>query len=172
MSVRFASLLITSLAFCGSIYAQDAGMPFGPIGDADVERLAEFAKKSGFDLKREIDQVYNKDEEALARLFRFSLSFKTLDRDARTYGQIVYSSLLNLGEMIGEEAYVKVLDRQSAEVQQRVRDYFYYPLLIVAKERRKEREEETRKNHPVLFPKTFQFGRGDPVFAKEAEQLK
>jgi hypothetical protein len=74
--------------------------------------------------------------------------------------------------MISEEAYVKVLDRQSAEVQQRVRDYFYYPLLIVAKERRKEREEETRKNHPALFPRTFQFGRGDPVFAKETEQLK
>ena len=74
--------------------------------------------------------------------------------------------------MIGEEAYVKILDRQSAEVQQRVRDYFYYPLLIVAKEHRKELEAETRKMHPALFPESFRFGRGDPVFAKEAEQLK
>lgn len=165
-------MLITSLAVCGSIYAQDAGMPFGPIGDADVERLAEFAKKSGFDLKREMERVHNKDEEALARVFRFSLSFKTLDGNARTYGQIVYNSLLNLDEVIGVDAYVNVLDRQSADVQQRVRDYLYYPLLIMTKEHRKETEAETRKMHPTLFPGSFQFGRGDPVFAKEAEQLK
>jgi hypothetical protein len=165
-------VLIAFLAFSFSLYAQDAGMPFGPVGDADVDRLAEFAKKSGFDLKPEIDRVYEKDEEALARLFRFSLLFKTLDSNARTYGQIIYSSLLNLGEMVGEAAYVKVLDRQSAEVQQRVRDYLYYPLLILTKENRKETEEETRKMHPTLFPRAFQFGRGDPVFAKEAEQLK
>ena len=103
------------------------GRPFGPVGEADVDRLAEFAKKSGFDLKREMERVYKKDEEALARLFKFSLAFKTLDANARTYGQIIYSSLLNLGEAIGVDAYVKVLDRQSPEVQQRVRDFLYYP---------------------------------------------
>jgi len=42
------------------------GMPFGPVGDADVDRLADFAKKSGFDLKPEMERIYKKDEEALA----------------------------------------------------------------------------------------------------------
>jgi len=143
------------------------GMPFGPVGDADVDRLAEFAKKSGFDLKPEMERIYKKDEEALARLFKFSLAFKTLDANARTYGQIIYSSLLNLGEGVGVDAYVKVLDRQSPAVQQRVRDFLYYPMLRVPKEHRAEVEQENSRMYPTLFPKGFQFGHDDPVFANQ-----
>jgi hypothetical protein len=158
------------------LYAQDDGMararPFGRIDEEDVDRLADFARTSQFDLKHEIERVYNKDEEALARLFRFSLVFKTLDRNARTYGQIIYSSLLNLGEAIGVDAYVKVLDRQSPDVQQRVRDFLYYPMLRVPKEHRKEVEEENSRFYPTLFPKGFQFGRDDPIFAKELNELR
>jgi hypothetical protein len=143
------------------------GMPFGPVGEADVDHLAEFAKKSGFDLKPEMERVYKKDEEALARLFKFSLAFKTLDANARTYGQIVYSSFLNLGEGIGVDAYVKVLDRQSPEVQQRVRDFLYYPMLRVPKEHRGEVEQETNRMYPTLFRKGFQFGHDDPVFTDQ-----
>jgi hypothetical protein len=143
------------------------GMPFGPVGEADVDRLAEFAKKSGFDLKPEMERVYKKDEEALARLFKFSLAFKTLDANARAYGQIIYSSFLNLGEEIGVDAYVKVLDRQSPEVQQRVRDFLYYPMLRVPKEHRAEVEQENNRMYPTLFRKGFQFGRDDPVFADQ-----
>ena len=142
------------------------GMPFGPVGDADVDRLAEFAKKSGFDLKPEMERIYKKDEEALARLFKFSLAFKTLDANARTYGQIIYSSLLNLGEGVGVDAYVKVLDRQSPAVQQRVRDFLYYPMLRVPKEHRREVEQENSRMYPTLFPRGFQFGH-DPVFVNQ-----
>src|SRR5207244_12521250 len=130
---------------CCSGHAKDDGLPFGQIGDADIDRLAQFAKKSGFDLKPEMERVYKKDEEALARLFKFSLAFKTLDANARTYGQVIYSSLLNLGEVIGVDAYVKVLDRQPPEVQQRVRDFLYYPLLHVSKEHRAEVAQENSR---------------------------
>src|SRR5207253_6845588 len=65
-----------------------------------------------------------------------------------SYGQIVYSSFLNLGEAVGVDAYVKVLDRQSPEVQQRVRDFLYYPMLRVPKEQRKEVEEENSRMYP------------------------
>src|SRR5436305_13386132 len=92
-------LLVASFVVCCSALAQDDGMPFGQIGDSDVDRLAEFAKKTGFDLNAEMERVYNKDEEALGRLFKFSLVFKTLDANARTYGQIIYSAFLNLGEV-------------------------------------------------------------------------
>ena len=160
-------IVIACLAICCSGHAQDDGMPFGQIGDADVDRLAQFAKKSGFDLKPEMERVYKKDEEALARLFKFSLAFKTLDANARTYGQIIYSSFLNLGEAIGVDAYVKVLNRQSPEVQQRVRDFLYYPMLRVPKEHRAEVEQENSRTYPTLFPKGFQFGRDDPVFADQ-----
>jgi hypothetical protein len=161
-------IVIALLAICWSAHAQDDGMPFGQIDDADVDRLAEFAKKSGFDLKPEMERVYKKDEDALARLFKFSLAFKTLDPNARTYGQIIYSSLLNLGEGIGVDAYVKVLGRQSPEVQQRVRNFLYYPMLRVPKEDRKKVEDESSRMYPILFPKNFQFGHDDPVFAKES----
>ena len=64
------------------------GMPFGHIDDADVDRLQEFAQKSGFDLKRKVAQVYccdkKIDEDALARVFIFSRRFNTLDKNART----------------------------------------------------------------------------------------
>ena len=165
--MRSVVILIAWLAMCGFVRAQDDGMPFGPIGDAGVDRLAEFAKKSGFDLKPEMERVYKKDEEALARLFKFSLAFKSLDPNARAYGQIIYFSLLNLGEVIGVDAYVKILDRQSPEVQQRVRDFLYYPMLRVPKEHRKEVEEENSRMYPTLFPKEFRFGHADPVFAHQ-----
>jgi hypothetical protein len=139
------------------------GMPFGSVGEADVDRLAEFAKKSGFDLKPEMERVYNKDEQALARLFKFSLVFKTLDANARTYGQIIYSAFLNLGEVT--DAYFKVLDRQQPEIQQRIRDFLYYPYLKIPKEHRNEAEQG--RVYQMLFPKGFQFGRNDPVFTKE-----
>jgi len=161
------AIVIACLAICCSAHAQDDGMPFGQIGHRDVDRLAEFAKNSGFELKSEMERVYKKDEEALARLFKFSLAFRTLDANARTYGQIIYSSLLNLGEAIGVDAYVKVLDRQSLEVQQRVRDFLYYPMLRVPRDERKKVEEENSRIYPTLFPKSFQFGRDDPVFAKQ-----
>jgi hypothetical protein len=158
-------LVIASLMLSCSLHAQDDGMPFGKIGETDVDRLEQFAKKSGFDWEPEMKRVYEKDEEALARFFKLSLAFSKLDDHARAYGQVLYSSLLNLGEQIGVEAYVKVLDRQSPEVQQRVRDFLYYPMLRVPKEHRKEAEDETRKMYPTLFPTDFQFGHSDPIFA-------
>jgi hypothetical protein len=68
---------------------------------------------------------------------------------------------------MGVEVFVKVLDRQSPEVQQRVRDFLYYPMLRVPKEHRKQVEEENNRMYPTLFPKGFQFGHDDPVFANQ-----
>ena len=133
--------VVVLLTLACSLQAQDGGVPFGQIGDADVDRLAEFATKSGFDLRPELERVYKKDEKALARLFKFSLVFEALDANARTYGHIVYSAFLNLGEFT--DTCLKVLDRQSPDIQQRVRDFLYYPMLRVPKEQREQVEEET-----------------------------
>ena len=143
------------------------GTPFGPIGDADIDHFQEFAfKRAGFDLKAEMARVYGNagkvDEEALGRLFAFSRQFNTLDNYARTYGQIIYSAFLNLSQTT--DVYFKVLGRQSPDVQQRIRDYLYYPYLKVPKENLKELEKE--RVYQMLFPKGFQFGRNDPVFGK------
>ena len=74
-----------------------------------------------------MERVYKKDEEALARLFKFSLAFKSLDPNARAYGQIIYFSLLNLGEVIGVDAYVKILDRQSPKCSSACEIFFTIP---------------------------------------------
>ena len=146
-------------------------MPFGPIDDADIERLQEFATKNGLDLKTELTRVYASDhkveESALAQVFAFSRKFKTLDKNARTYGHVIYSSLLNIGEAIGVDEYVKIIDRQPADVQQRIRDFLFYPYARnVSEAHWEEAQDEIRGIYPTLFPKGFQFGRDDPVFAK------
>jgi hypothetical protein len=158
--------LLTILALSLPAEAQDLnnGMPFGPITEVDVDQLMKFGRARGFDLQPEMERVYNKDEDALARLFGLSLKFKKFDRHSRTYGHVIYSCWLRFGEAYGGDLYLKVLDRQSADVQQRVRDFLYYPLLRVPKERRKETEKEIRTMYPRLFPTDFQFGRNDPIF--------
>jgi hypothetical protein len=138
--------------------------PFGLIGEVDVDQLMKFGKARGFDLEPEMQRIYKKDEDALARLFGLSLKFKTFDRKARTYGSIMYSCWLKFGEAYGVDLYLKVLDRQPDEVQQRVRDFLYYPLLRMPKEKRKENVEEMRRMYPRLFPTDYQFGRNDPIF--------
>lgn len=165
--MRIAVVALVLAFLCGAAWAQDDGMPFGKMDDSDVNRLGEFARASDFDLLAEAKRAYEKDEDALGRLFRFSLAFKSLDPNARAYGQIIYSSWLNLGESIGLDWYLAVLDRQPSDAQQRVRDFLYYAFTVrIPKERRKEAEAEFRKDYPRLFPLEFQFGRDDPVFAK------
>jgi hypothetical protein len=147
------------------------GMPFGRIGDADVDRLQEFAITRRVDLKAEIARVYSSDnkldEDALGRVFIFSRQFDTLDENARTYGQIIYNSLLRVGEVIGVPQYVKIINRQPPDVQQRVRDFLFYPFTRHPKFRSEEVLKESRDIYPGLFPKHFLFGRGDPIFTNE-----
>jgi hypothetical protein len=171
----FLIVLITvALAGCSSTNVQsdaasqpaDDGMPFGKITDSDTDHLMEFARAHGFDLSSELQKAYAKDTNALARVFGFSLSFKSLDQNARTYGQVIYSSLLNLGETIGPEQYSAVVLTQSPEVQQRVRDFLYFPMTRVPKNERAQVDKEVREDFPRLFPKDYQFGHDDPLFKK------
>lgn len=164
--VMMSLALSTILALSLPVQAQNPkdATPFGPIGEVDVDQLMKFGRARGFDLQPEMQRIYKKDEDALARLFGLSLGFKKFDKNARTYGQIMYSCWLKFGEAYGVELYLKVLDRQPDDVQQRVRDFLYYPLLRMPKEKRKENQEEIRKMYPRLFPTDFQFGHNDPIF--------
>ena len=143
------------------------GMPFGRVDAADVDRLNEFALKRGFDLKAELARVYSgkkTDEAALGRVFTFARQFNALDKNARTYGQIIFSSLLNIGEAIGVQRYTRIIDHQPPDVQQRIRDFLYYPDWHT---HRNESRQFYEKAYPGLYPKSYHFGRDDPIFAKE-----
>jgi hypothetical protein len=161
-----AVALLAILALARPVQAQSSNdpAPFGPISEVDVDQLMKFGRARGFELQPEMQRIYKKDEEALARLFGLSSKFKRFDRNARTYGNIMYSCWLKFGEAYGVDLYLKVLDRQSDDVQQRVRDFLYYPLLRMPKEKRKENQEEIHRMYPRLFPTDFKFGRNDPIF--------
>ena len=134
--------------------------------EQDVENLKLFAKERGLDLNAEMKAVYvSKSEESFAKVFRFSLHFDKLDQNARTYGTILYSSLLNLGEAGGLVTFIRVLDEQSPQVQQRVRDFLFYPVTLVPAGEREQVENELRKDFAMLFPTHYRFGSENPLWS-------
>lgn len=144
------------------------GDPYGPLDQTDLVALQKFSTKSGIDLKAAMDQSYSRDrktrEEGLGRFFRFSLKFQGFDQNARAYGQLVSNSFLNLGEAYGVKPYAAVLDRQPADVQQRVRDFLFYPASVLPAEERDEEKASLAQGYPALFPRQFQFAQGDSLF--------
>jgi hypothetical protein len=167
-------LVTLALIGCGSTRVEsdaasglvDDGMPFGKITDSDLDQLRQFAKKEGVDFVAELDKAYAKDTNALAKVFRFSLAMKSLDQNARTYGQVIYSSFLNLGETMGTERYSEVVVAQEPDVQQRIRDFLYFPVTCVPREVRAQVDKRVREEHPKLFPEDYQFGHGNPLFER------
>lgn len=154
----------------GAAHAQptgyNAGMPFGLIGAKDLDRLYTYAKKDGVDLMGDTNRAYQNDEEALGRLFAFSLKFTKLDRNAKTYGQIVYSSFLNLGASLGVERYSELVAAQPEAVRQRIRDFIFYDATQAPPKQRQAVEAGARKSAPLLFPPDYVFGANNPLFKK------
>jgi hypothetical protein len=144
----------------------NTGMPFGLIGPKEIDRLEAYAKKEGVDLIGDAKRASEKDEEALARVFTFSVKFTKLDGNAKAYGQIVYSSFLNLSEAIGLDRYSKLVIAQPEAVRQRIRDFIFFDATQAPPKERKEVEEEARKSAPLLFPVDYVFGANDPIFKK------
>jgi hypothetical protein len=171
---RASAVLVASLVIVAASRAEIHApppdpWPFGRITDDDVARLCDYATKNGFDLKAELTNAYSLDrkigDEALGRVFRFCRVFRSFDKNAHTYGQIIKASFLNLGEVLGVEHYVRIIDRQPPDVQQRIRDFLFYPISIrVPREQWDEAARENREVYPTLFPSGFQFGRNDPLF--------
>jgi hypothetical protein len=166
-------LIFTLLALfsaVGAIHAQptgfNTGMPFGLIGPKELDHLEAYAKKEGVDLMGDMKRAYQKDKVALGRVFAFSLKFKKLDRDAKAYGQIIYSSFLNLAGTYGVERYSLLVAAQPEAVRQRIRDFIYYDATQAPKKHRKEAEASGRKSAPILFPSDYVFGAGNAIFTK------
>jgi hypothetical protein len=142
------------------------GRPFGPVTEQDVENLSLLARSGGLDLVAEVKAIYDsKNTESFAKVFRFSLHFDKLDRNARAYGTILYSSVLNLGEAGGLLTFLQVLEEQSPQVRQRVRDFLFYPVTLVPAGEREQAESETRKDLPMLFPAHYRFATEDPLWS-------
>ena len=146
------------------------GFPFGKTDESDIAHLMDYAKAKGVDLDGSLELAYKNDDAALARAFSFSLKFTKLDDDARTYGQIIWSSFLNLAEARGPDWYARLIAKQPKEVRQRIRDIIYYPINLAPAGQRAEGDKDLRKQYPLLFPSDYLCGIGDTVFVKQANQ--
>ncbi len=167
------AFLIATVLLCFATGARaqkwsSPGDPYGTLDQTDLVALQKFAAKSGVDLNAAMEKSYSRDqktrEEGLGRFFRFSLTFEGFDQNARTYGQLVFNSFLNLGEAYGVKPYAAVLDRQRADVQQRVRDFLFYPASVSPAEERDEERASLTQAYPAVFPRQFQFAHGDALF--------
>jgi hypothetical protein len=151
-----------------------SGEPFGEVGDAECDKLFDFARLQGLDLYGKLQIVYahgitnasaDVTTNALADVFALSLTFSTLDRNARTYGHIIYSAFLNLGEGNEIDFLLAVMVSEPPIIRQRIRDFLYYAFLADSpKAMREEGMKETRSLYPTLFPDDYQFGKDDPIF--------
>ena len=181
MFVIFCSLAV--LTGCHSAREYDSikpndgmpsGEPFGEVSDAEGDKLFDFARQQGLDLESKMQVVdapgitnamTDAATNALADVFSLSLKFGALDRNARAYGQMVYSALLNLGEGKKIDFFLAVMVSEPPVVRQRIRDFLYYALLAdVPKAKREVELKKLRPDYPVLFPDDYQFGKDDPIF--------
>jgi len=151
----------------GTLYvqpAQDDGRPFGPMSDRDFEAFERYAASHGLDVEGEMTKVYAGDSDAFARVFQFSMRFSRLDAQARAYGNLLYSTFLNIMEGRGDEVFVAALQKSPEDVRQRARDFFYYPMRKVPRKHRAENEAEVRRQFPRMFPPDYEFGKNDALF--------
>jgi len=156
--------LILALSVLPALTATDEGQPFGRMGEKDFESFIAYAGSHGLDVNAEMKLAYDGDAKALARVFELSTTFKSLNFEARAYGNLLFSTLLNLGETRGNQIFIDALALINDSCRQRVRDFFYYPVKLVPKRKRAEIERETREHQPWLFPPEYEFGKNDVLF--------
>lgn len=142
----------------------NTGMPFGVIGARELDRLQAYAQRAKVDLIGDVGAAYQGDEAALARVFAFSARFDRLDANARAYGQIVYSAMLNLGEQRGLSWFARIVAAQPPAIRQRVRDFLFFDATQAPKKDRAHVEAAARRSAPDLFPVDYVFGAGNPLF--------
>jgi hypothetical protein len=165
---RYAPLALSLLiGLSGLVYPSDAddGVPFGQIREKDFDRFVTLVQSRGLDVNLEMEKVYKGDKVALAKVLELSTGFQKLDTMTRIYGNLMFSAFLNLVEERGEAFYADVLDLQSEEVRQRVRDFVYYGVTQVPKKHRAEVEREVRRDFPRVFPADYVYGNGKNPFS-------
>jgi hypothetical protein len=170
-------LLIVLGAICWSaqlravdVSKTDEGAPFGSVNDSDVSKLMMFAKSKSEDLSADLELAEKKNENALSRVFQFSLKFTKFDDNARTYGQIIWSNFLALAEGYGPDWYGRIIASQPEAVRQRIRDIIYYPINLSPPAMRSQGDKDVRSMYPGLFPVDYVCGSGDPIFGGQANQ--
>jgi hypothetical protein len=159
-----ALLAIVPIIVWGSGEDLDTGTPYGQLTEEAIQALYSFAKARGIDLKAQYARAHNGERDGLEQILSLSVHFDALDIRARMYGNFVYACLLNLVDSYGEQYFAEALDSQSAQAQQRVRDFLVYPLFQLPQEERETQLREAREELPLISPDAYVFGQHDSLF--------
>ena len=162
-------MLLLSIGIGGCRTAnQGDHIPHSKATDRNADQLNEFAKQRGVDLYSKLQSICAGNTNALADVFKFSLTFTNLDDNAKSCGQLVHGilgTLVNMGYGRGDW-YAAVVAAQDLEVKQRVRDLLYYSIAHESANGRMRVDKEIREEFPNLFPPDYRFGEGDPLFRR------
>jgi hypothetical protein len=165
-SLRTMVFALIALTLAGQAWGNDEGTPFGKISQSDYNKLSTLARTHGIDIESEISNVYDKkDGAALGRIFKIALFFEKLDPVTKAYGQVIFSSFLTMSES-KDFNYAAVVAAQKPDIQQRIRDFIYYPISQSSGTERIEADKGLRVEAPLLFPVDYVFGHNDPIFKK------
>lgn len=174
--MRYISrLTVVTVLCCGSIVAAadkppywpctaNGDEPFGHFSDSEVEQLSEFASTHDVDLQATLEKVASGDRDALETVLRLSAEFGELGVPARLYGNLLVAIFLNLGEANGPDYFIGTMTSLKPVLQQRIRDFLWYPIFCIPDENRGHIESEYRKEFPRLWPADYVFGKDDPLF--------
>lgn len=166
-----SAILVFSAASLKALESVGPDAPYGDVTQKDLARLEAFAEGRGWHLKEIWPKLFPPsspraliDREALGQLFRFSVSLTKWDQNARTYGQLLACSAYFLWRDKKDLVlYSKVLDQQSPQVRQRVRDILLYPNVKLGRKALREAEVEFKKVFSPLYPAEYHYGVNDPL---------
>jgi hypothetical protein len=136
--------------------------------DKDIDRLQKFALKNNVDFKALLLDEPGMPEEhsAWTKIFSLSLNFKKLDRNAYVYGHIIHGSFIYfvVDAHGGVEKYNQLLNIQTPEVRQRIKDFLFYDAAGAPIAHRETLEKKYRTLWPIIFPDLYIFGKGNSLF--------
>lgn len=166
--IRYTAALVFCVFFMNTMathgFESDDDEPFGPTTDQDLQELFIVAKRSGVDFEANMDLAYNGRRKGLEQVFSLATKLETMDAVTKVYANVIYSAFLNLVEERCEKYFAKALESQPPLVQQRIRDFIYYPVTQLQAEQRQAEESELKTQFPRVFPSSYVFGKGNTLF--------
>ena len=163
---RIILMIMGVLLFSTVLYAIEEAEdePYGPMSENSLDRFLALAQSHGVDIYAEMEKAYKGDGDALSNVLGLSVHFDKMDKITRVYGNLVFTSFLNLVEDRGEEFFVNSIEVHPAGVQQKIRDFVYFAVMRVPQQHKEEVEKETREHFRRMFPAGYVFGQGNALF--------
>jgi hypothetical protein len=134
-------------------------------------QLEQFAMSQGVDLEGTLKDL-PEDPKAWGNIFEISLHFNRFDRQAEVYGYQLFTAFSYFVDGAGEARFAKMIDSQSPQVRQRVRDFLYYEAIDPSPKVTGNNERLLRLQLKLIFPASYSFAVNDPIFAPMRSRVR